>query len=407
MPQNPNILISGASIAGPALAYWLRRYGFHPTVIERAPEPRTGGQAIDIRGTARDVVDRMGILADIRAAHTGVRGMAYVDSDNRRVVEMPTELFGDSGGIIADLEILRGDLVGILHNATRTGVEYRFDDSITQLATENDGVRVHFAHSAPRTFDLVVGADGVHSNVRRLAFGPESELVRDLGYHYAIYRTTTRLDLAGWELGYNAPGGRMTLLYPLGDRQAVAMFFFRGNGTTEPDRDPEAHKRLVANTFADAGWEVARLLDGMWDAPDFYFDRPGRVTLDEWSRDRTVLLGDAVFGGSVGLGTSMALVGAYVLAGELAAAGGDHRIAFPRYQAEMRDYVARCRRPMPGGVRGMLPATARGIRLRNRMMRMMLAMPWRNALMGGMDKTANLVTPRDYPDHRQLTGSAS
>src|SRR5436190_4938255 len=192
---NRTVLISGASVAGPALAYWLRRYGFHPTVVERAPAPRAGGQAIDLRGTARAVVDRMGLMADVRQAHTGVRGMAFVNGAGKRVASIGADMFGDSGGPIADIEILRGDLVRILYGATRDDVEYLFDDSVTALADGDDGVKVTFERAAPRTFDLVVGADGVHSTVRGLAFGPESEYARDLGCYISIFTAPNRLDL--------------------------------------------------------------------------------------------------------------------------------------------------------------------------------------------------------------------
>jgi 2-polyprenyl-6-methoxyphenol hydroxylase-like FAD-dependent oxidoreductase len=196
-------------------------------VVERAPGPRDGGQAIDLRGAARDVADRMGILPEIRRAHTGTRGMALVDAANRRLATMPADLLGDSGGAIAELEILRGDLVGILHAATRDQVEYRFDDAITGIAQGEDGLEVAFERGAPRTFDLVVGADGLHSGVRALAFGEESAFVRDLGGYVASFATATRLDLDGWELFYSVPG-KTAGLYPLPEgTQAAVMFYHR------------------------------------------------------------------------------------------------------------------------------------------------------------------------------------
>jgi len=383
------ILISGAGIAGPALAYWLRQYGNDVTVVEKAPAPRTGGQAIDIRGTAREVAERMGILPEIRANHTGVRGMAYVDSAGRRVVKVPADLLGDSGGIIADIEILRGDLVRILHRAAEN-VEYGYGDHITALAETPRGVTVAFRNSPARTFDLVVGADGVHSAVRKLAFGPEPEFVTDSGYCYAIFGAELDWELDDWELLYSAPGRRMAMLYPTGRRTARCMFYFTPRPSTGDDR------KLIADTFADAGWQVPKLLDAMWSAEDFYLDRPGRVHVERWSRGRTVLLGDSVFGGSVGMGTSMSLVGAYVLAGELAAAGGDYRRAFAAYQREMAGFVAGCQKPMPGGTNGMLPKTRTAIRLRNSVMRLMLATPLRGKMTGGLEETANAIELKDY-----------
>ena len=170
------VLISGASVAGPALAYWLRRYGFAPTIVERASAPRSGGQAIDIRGTARQVVERMGLMERVQQAHTGAQGMYIVDSAGKRLVRMGSDAMNGSGGLIAEIEILRGDLVRILYEATCDDVEYLFDESITNISEDEQSTHVTFERSAPRTFDLVIGADGLHSNVRRLAFGDEAQL---------------------------------------------------------------------------------------------------------------------------------------------------------------------------------------------------------------------------------------
>ena len=191
--------------------------------------------------------------------------------------------------------------------------------------------------------------------------------------------------------------------YPTGGRTARGMLYFAGPPRPELAADPEAARRLVAETFADLGWQVPGMLRSVWQADDFYLDRPGRVEVDTCSRGRVALLRDSAFGGSVGMGTSMALVGAYVLAGELAVAGGEHRAAFAAYQREMAEYVRRCVRPMPGGVNGMLPRTATGIRLRNTLTGLLLRTPLRRAMTGGLDRTANAITLRDYP---QLIRSA-
>ena len=395
------VLISGASVAGPALAYWLHRHGFAPTVVERAPAPRPGGQAIDLRGTARTVIERMGLMPAVRARHTGVHGMAQVDATGKRLFTFGGDVLGDSGGIIADLEILRGDLVDLLVGASLADVEYVFDDSVASLTQDDDGVRVTFARSAPRTFDLVIGADGVRSAVRRLAFGPHEEFLSDGGYHLSVFATPRLTDLDGWELMHNLPAGcgvrgRMVGLYPTANPEvARGMLFFAADPL--PSRLPvPAQKRVVAGAFADGGWLVPQLVEAMRAADDFYFDRAAKVTVDVWSRGRVALLGDSVFGGSVGMGTSMAIVGAYVLAGELAAARGNHERAFAAYQQRMAAYVRKCRRPMPGGVNGMLPSTRMGIRVRNASTKLLLAGPWRNAVTGGLQKVANMITLPDY-----------
>ncbi|WP_158851654.1 FAD-dependent monooxygenase [Saccharothrix deserti] len=344
------VLISGASIAGPALAYWLHHHGFTPTVVERAPAPRPGGQAVDLRGTAREVAERMGILAEVRAAHTGARGMAFVNAEGKRTSTMASDTMGDSGGVIAELEILRGHLVRILHEATATGVEYVFDDGITSLTETEHGVEATFERGEPRTFDLVIGADGLHSKVRSPAFGPESEFAHDLGAYISTFGTTQREDLDGRQLMHTAPG-RTTGIYPTPGGRAKAMFVFASPPVEHDRRDTARQRELIATTFAGDGWEVPRLLDGMRDAPDFYFDRLRQIRMDTWSSGRIALLGDAAFCASpmAGNGTSMALVGAYVLAGELATAP-DHRTAFRRYEEEMREYVARCQKFALSGV---------------------------------------------------------
>ena len=395
---NRDILISGAGIAGPALAYWLRRFGFRPTVVEQAPALRPGGQAVDLRGAAREVADRMGILDALRQAHTGTRGLAYVDAANRRLASMPADLLGDSGGAIAEIEILRSDLTDILHAVTREDVEYRFGDAITEIVQDGGGVKVRFQRGAPRSFDLVVGADGVHSGVRRLAFGPESKYVRDLGAYVAIFTTTSHLDLDGWELMHSAPG-RTAALYPVRHAgQAKAAFYFIAPPLDLHRRDVEQQRRFVADAFAGQGWEVPRLLEAMAEAPDFYFDRISQVRMDRWSAGRVVVLGDAAYGPSplAGVGTSLALVGAYVLAGELAAADGDHQLAFARYEDGLRDYVAKGQGLAKGNAAGLIPRSRSQIWLRNQFIRALPYMPWRGLVAGGVQKAADAVVLKDY-----------
>ncbi|MFD1147142.1 FAD-dependent monooxygenase [Saccharothrix hoggarensis] len=398
------VLISGASVAGPALAYWLRHHGFAPTVVERAPAPRPGGQAVDLRGTAREVAERMGVLDQVRAAHTGARGMAFVNAAGRPTATMSSDTMGDSGGAIAELEILRGDLVRILHEATASGVEYVFGDGVTSLTETDRGVEVTFERGAPRTFDLVVGADGLHSKVRSLAFGPEEAFAHDLGAYISTFTTTRREDLDGRQLLHTVPG-RTAGLYPTPGGGAKAMFVFASPPLEHDRRDTAWQRRLVATAFAGDGWEVPRLLDDLRTAPDFYFDRLCQIRMDTWSRGRIALLGDAAFCASpmAGDGTSMALVGAYVLAGELATAPG-HRTAFRRYEEVMREYVTRCQKFALGGVDSLMPKSRVFIRLRDFTLRVVPHIPGGARLFGGLQKIANTVSLKDYVP-RSLTSS--
>jgi 2-polyprenyl-6-methoxyphenol hydroxylase-like FAD-dependent oxidoreductase len=328
--KNRTVLISGASIAGPALAHWLTRYGCTVTVVERAPGIRPGGQAVDFKGaTHRTVLQRMGILDEVLARQTGGTDQTIINAEGRAQAVIPGEFTG------GEIEIHRGDLAQLLYERTAPHCEYVFGDTVTSLTETADGVDVTFAHAAPRRFDLVVGADGIHSNVRRLAFGPEHDYVRHLGHYYALAELGEEV-ADGDAVMYNEPG-RMAAV---GGPKASAFFVFASPELDYDRTDVERQRELVAGAYRGAGWRVPELIAKVPEAREFYLDALARVTIDHYSRGRVVLLGDAAYGNTLGgFGTGLAIVGAYVLAGELLAADGDHRVAFARYEEQFRGYA--------------------------------------------------------------------
>ena len=333
-----NILISGASIAGPTLAYWLREHGHTVTVVERSPAPRPGGYKIDVRGRAMEVLDRMGLTEEVRRHHTDMRGGAFIDRSGRTVVEMDADMVGFREP--TDVEVLRGDLARILLNATQ-GVEYLYGDSITSLTEDADGVAVTFERSLPRRFDLVIGADGLHSTVRALAFGPEEKFLRSLGHYVAIFSVPNMLELDRWETIQAEKGRTLNVYSTRQDVEAKAAFMFKSPELEYGRRDTARQQQLLAEVFAPHGWVAPQLLAALPAAPDFYFDGMSVVEMEHWSTGRIALVGDAAYCASPasGQGTSLALVGAYVLAAELAAADGNHKAAFAAYQERMADFV--------------------------------------------------------------------
>ncbi|CAM5375701.1 FAD-dependent monooxygenase [Streptomyces tanashiensis] len=333
------VLISGGGIAGPVLAHWLHRRGFAPTVVERAPGRRPGGQAVDIRGVALDVVERMGLLERVSRERTRMRGMSVLDPDGHEV-DRSTEATFSSGRLDSDdIEVLREDLVRMVHEHTRAGVEYLFGDSVTRLDEDETGVHADFAHGPSRTFDLVVGADGLHSTVRRLAFGPEERFAHHLGSYLSVFSADNFLALDDWQIWLMAGDTGFGIMPVRGNTELRIAFGFRSDPLA---RDPGALRRIVVDKLASMRWEGGRLAEAARRAPDFYCDAMAQIRMDTWSRGRVTLLGDAGYCPSPlsGQGTSLALVGAHVLADCLARADGDHRTAYARYERRMRPFVA-------------------------------------------------------------------
>ncbi|MFF4422616.1 FAD-dependent monooxygenase [Streptomyces sp. NPDC001549] len=396
-PAARTVLISGAGVAGPALAHRLGRHGLRPTVVEIAPALRPGGQAVDFRGgTQLRVLRRMGILDELHRVRTGGSPMTFVDADGRELLHLPAEFAG------GDIEVLRGDLSRILYEASlAAGAEYLFGDSLTSLTETATGVDVTFRHGPPRTFDLVVGADGLHSNVRRLAFGPDADHVTHLGHYAATWSLPNHpdlgLDLRPGSIGHNTPGRLASVAADRTDPSRARAFLVFASPELAYDRhDTEAHKRLLRGAFAGLPWKVDRLLDSLGTADDLYFDSISRADAPAWSTGRIALLGDAACGATIGgMGTGTAILGAYVLAGELSRSPGGHRAAFARYESLLRAYAQDRQKGGDRTGRFLAPSSNPGLRLRNTLLGRRRVLAW--MLKAAKDGTA--LTLPDYPDY--------
>lgn len=383
------VLISGASVAGPSVALWLGRAGHDVTVAEIAPALRQGGYAVDFRGDVnKAVLGRMGVLEDLRALQTGGTAMRFVDESGRRLMRLPAEFAG------GELEVLRADLSRVLYEHSRERAAYRFGDSIASLREHADGVDVRFESGLEETYDLVIGADGMHSVVRRLAWPAERVTESHLGYYVAGWEVPNTMGIRGDGLNYNVPGRLASVGADRRDPAlAQTLFVFRSPQLRYDRRDLDEQKAIVREHFADLGWHVPALLDGLPAATELYFDSISRVHVDRWSTGRLVLLGDAGYGATFGaLGTGTAVVGAYVLAGELGQAGGDYRTAFARYEARLRKAVSTTQDGSQAG-RFLAPATRLGITARNRILDNRFFL---NQMLRMAQKMSNLIELPNY-----------
>ncbi|MFI9776501.1 FAD-dependent monooxygenase [Streptomyces sp. NPDC051956] len=389
-----DVLVSGASVAGPAVALALSLHGARVTVFEKAPALREGGFPVDFRGWVhRTVLTALGIHDDIHARQTHMGRQTVVDADGTPRLDLPAELMS------GDVEIFRGDLSHILHEHGKDSVEYVFGDSIATLTQDDNGVDVTFERSAPRRFDLVVAADGLHSPTRRLVFGDESRYLRFLDHYVAGFGIPNHLGLDRTGRLYSDPGRAVAVGNYDGDPdRAGALLVFRSEPLDHDRRDVDQQKRILAERFAGMGWEAPRVLEALEDADDLYFDAIAQIHVDRLTKGRVVLLGDAGYGATMGgMGTGVAIVGAYVLAGELALAGGDHRTAFAAYEAQIGDFAKGCQKISGNAGPFFAPPTERKIRSRDRMYRLLSS-----RLMAGFfkrltEKAATALDLKDYP----------
>ncbi|MFF9203574.1 FAD-dependent monooxygenase [Streptomyces sp. NPDC014986] len=374
-PPRRKVLVSGAGTAGSALAFWLNRCGYAVTVVEKADTPRSGGYPVDVRGTALEVVRRMGILPQLQDAQIDSRRITFLDEDGSEVASVDPHTV--AGGVAGrDIEVRRGDLTDALHAAVRDDVEFLFGDSIDTLDQYDHGVDVTFRGGGRRSFDMVFGADGLHSRTRELLFGPEEKFHRYLGYCFAGFTMRNTFGLSHEIMMWNTPG-RAAALYAVEDSATVHAFlnFARPEPPFDAFRKPEAKRDLVAAVFADAGWEVPGMIAAMRDANDLFVDVVSQIRMPRWSSGRVALVGDAAYAPSflTGQGSSLALVGAYMLAGSLA--GRDAAAGFAAYEHGTREFVTVNQEQVGAGDAALFPTTARALERRNDMLRNLGTMP--------------------------------
>lgn len=341
-----NILISGAGISGLTTAFWLIKYGFKVTIVESAPSIRTAGQALDIRGPALDVVEKMGLLDEIRKNSTNLTGMSMIDATTGAEIYRNTEKTITRGDLDSpDIEILRDDLCKILFRATVDHVTYIFDDSIASIQQDIVGVHVSFYKSLSNNnrFDLVIGADGMRSNVRRIVFGDDAKFTRYLGFYVGIFTMPNFLNLDHWEVFINHDNIPIAVCV-VKEKESHARTYvgFASESLIEYDHhDIDAQKQIVIENTPNVGEIMPRILESLKNANDFYFDSMNQIVMDQWSHGHVTLIGDAGYSPSIALGqsTTVSMVAAYTLAGELFKHKNDLQKGLAEYESKLREYV--------------------------------------------------------------------
>lgn len=364
--RNKNILISGAGIAGPCLAYWLHHYGFTPTLVELYPKIREGGYIIDFWGVGYDVAEKMGILSRLKEVAYVIEELVFVGDKGQRKggVNLTQSIEVLDGRM---LSFLRSDLAKILYEASKDHTHYIFDDHITSLDQTEEGVRATFKNRGVQTFDLVIGADGLHSKVRSLCFGNEAQFERFFGYYVCTFTIDNFLgeNFTSKYTMHSMPDKQVSL-YSLRENKLSVFFIFKYE---EPlmDKDSNAKKKILWELFKDEKWMCHEFLERMDAASDFYFDSVSQIVMDTWSKGRISLVGDAAYCPSLlsGQGSALAMAGAYVLAGELHQAEGDYKLAFANYERVFKSFVDKKQKTAEAFVRSFVPSSDLKIWYRN------------------------------------------
>jgi 2-polyprenyl-6-methoxyphenol hydroxylase-like FAD-dependent oxidoreductase len=388
------VLISGAGIAGPTLAFWLKAAGFEPTLVERAPALRGGGYVIDFWGHGYDIAERMGLIAEINRSGYRAQEMRIVDNTGARVTGFGTRVLTElTGGRYVTLQ--RSELSRLLFESVRGRAEIVFGDEIVALREQPDGVSVELKRGGARRFDLLIGADGLHSTVRRLAFGPQSPLEKHLGYVVAAFEAHGyRPREADTYVIYNQPG-RMVGRFALRNDRTLFLLAFSAADRPLPDT-LDTQKAMLRDVYGRGHWECQRILDELDRTEELYLDRVSQIRMQSWSRGHVALIGDAAFCVSLlaGQGSALAMISAYVLAGELAEARGEYPRAFARYEALLRDFIDGKQKGAQRFAGAFAPKTPAGLYVRNLMIKA-FAVPGIAKLAAGRDIMDRLPLP-DY-----------
>ena len=390
------VLISGAGIAGPTLAYWLAHYGLKPTIVETAPRLRTGGYLIDFWGAGFDIAERMGLLAEISSKGYKIKEIRVVNQYGKRIAGFPVDAFSrvTHGRFIT---LPRTELASSIFGKIAGRVETIFGDSPNRIDQTERGVQVTFASGVTREFDLVVGADGLHSHVRELVFGEGRQFEKYLGYKVAVFEVKgyrPRDELVN--VMYTQVNQQVIRFAMYGDR-TVFVFTFKDDDPTERS-DTQAQKALLRKRFGASGWECPQILDALDIADDFYFDRVSQIRMESrpelWTQGRVTLLGDAASCVSLlaGQGTALAMVAAYILAGELHRANGDYAEAFRRYQDLFGPFVFKKQKAALRFAGAFAPKSKASLFLRNQLFKL-LTVPWIADLAVGRDLADKIVLP--------------